>query len=311
MWSIFTKCAILLILFNQCLCYDRECKARNTGKFPTVTFLTNDVHTRLSDVCCDYFTRVANIQMIQTKPNAVKDQTYCNELNDILLKSSAHDVVVLSLETPDAVPPCNYRVHTKSPVLLQVTNSSRHTTYDASQHQHYFELWVDSRFGQVREGPLRFIEDCMNSDIGTEKAAFDELANSFNLAIHLSKQSEDAMIDDLYPRLKIMSDEALYDAWAKYRDKMDRESKDPMSVSWLYAICLAFLTAYSAFIVFLPEPDHKVFVQAREIPEGKSCSSETVDSANDHTANEDLSLVLTPGKKKFAPLTKFLTVTKD
>jgi hypothetical protein len=116
-------------------------------------------------------------------------------------------------------------------------------------------------------------------------------------------------LDNLYPSVKIMSDEVLQQAWIDYRDMMNRESKNPIDVMWLYAICLIILSIYSAVIVYFPEPDHKVFVQAEEVPEAKPCSSESIDATHEQSTDENPQQLL--GRKNYEPLNKFLTVTKE
>lgn len=101
----------------------------------------------------------------------------------------------------------------------------------------------------------------------------EQLVNSFRLAIHLANQPNDAIVNsisisilflfqisDLNPRVKIMNDEKLYEAWAKFRDERAKESGE-LNVCWIYAIFIVVLMVYSAFLIYLPGPDHAVIVQ--------------------------------------------------
>jgi hypothetical protein len=100
--------------------------------------------------------------------------------------------------------------------------------------------------------------------------------------------------------LKIVKEEDFNEAWIKYRNDQASNSKD-INVSWIYAIILLVLTIYGAILVFLPNPDHKVFVQFDCLPE-KQTDSEASSSG---AAPTDAKQVQTD-KDEYMPLIKFL-----
>lgn len=104
-----------------------------------------------------------------------------------------------------------------------------------------------------------------------------------------------------------MSDEKLYEEWAKYRD--EQASKDDFNVSWIHSIGIVVITIYAALIVYSMEPDHRAFVHAEKMPEGQSCHSETSDT---NVLAEPSRPIQMPclKEKAYVPLSQFLANSK-
>ncbi|KAI6183711.1 hypothetical protein M3Y97_00518300 [Aphelenchoides bicaudatus] len=104
--------------------------------------------------------------------------------------------------------------------------------------------------------------------------------------------------------VKISNDSELNQEWIRYRDEQS-EMADSFNVSWVYAIFLLLLTFYSAVLVFLPAPDHKVFVQVDNLPEAQS---ETENSSSSTFSTNLFQKFL--DKDGYMPLTRFLGKNK-
>jgi hypothetical protein len=103
--------------------------------------------------------------------------------------------------------------------------------------------------------------------------------------------------------LKLVKDEALNEAWTKYRDDQAKLSR--INIIWIYATFLLLLTAYATALVFLPSPDHKVFIQFDRLPEKQADSEVSSSGTASMYAHQQQ-----PDDDGYMPLTRFLESKK-